>query len=159
MKRYNFIGVIIVVVLMTTLFSCVKEPEEKLPNSNEAIFFNNIDSIVIEKKAGEELEIEVQLTTDTIIDSLLVGYLIDTFGLTTNVKYSDITTVVAETEFLEKENWIKKYNVTVKLPSNVYGVRAFKPFIDGKGDYVRIIFRMVAGSNSYEKQLKVIIEP
>ena len=75
-----------------------------------------------------------------------------------DISYNDIETKVISTGFAEINNK-HIYSASIKLPANAYGIRAFRPFLNNKGDYVRIIFRMEAGSKSYEKQLKVIIEP
>ena len=157
MMNYKFTGVIIVLLLIVGFHSCTK-PVDGFPNSNEAISFSNLDSTTIKKRAGEVLEVNVVLTTDTIIDSLKIGYIIDTLGFTTNISYVDIREETIVTGFEEVNNR-HQYLAKIKLPANAYGIRAFRPYVNNVGDYVRIIFRMEAGSRSYEKQLKVIIEP
>lgn len=159
MKRKNTFLVCFtaVMVLSIALFSC-KKPVDEFPNSDEAISFVGIDSTTIYMKAGEELALDVVLITDTIIDSLKIGYLIDTVGITTNLTYNDIVTESIVTGFPEVNNKFV-YSALIQMPANAYGIRAFRPFKDNIGDYVRVIFRMEAGSRSYEKQLKVIIEP
>ena len=77
----------ICLVAITVLFSC-RKPVDEFPDSSEAISFKGIDSTTIEMKAGEDLELDVILVIDTIIDSLKIGYLIDTLGITTNLTYS-----------------------------------------------------------------------
>lgn len=156
-KNNRIFGIVVIVFVMAFMFSCEKA-EDGFPNSNEAISFENLDSTTIERKAGEELMIDLVLITDTIIDSLKVGYFLDTLGVTTNLTFEDITTLSLSTGFTEVNNK-HQYAVSVKLPANAYGIRPFRPYLNGVGDYVRIIFRMEAGSRSYEKQLKVIIEP
>lgn len=151
----NYIFICLVATIM--LFSC-KKPVDNFPDSSEAISFQGIDSTTIEMKAGEDLDLEVVLVIDTIIDSLKIGYLIDTLGITTNLTYADIETVSLETGF-DEENNKHVYAASIKLPANAYGVRAFRPYVNGVGDYVRIVFRMEAGSRAYEKQLKVIVTP
>ena len=139
------------------LVSCEK-PVDEFPDSSEAISFQGIDSTTLEMKAGEDLEFDVVLVIDEIIDSLKIGYLIDTLGITYNLTYADIETVSLTTGF-EEENNKHVYAATIKLPANAYGVRAFRPYRNNVGDFVRIIFRMEAGTRAYEKQLKVIMEP
>jgi hypothetical protein len=159
MKKFNtfFSLLLLTLSLSYVLFSCKKD-KDTFPDSDEAISFQGIDSTTIEMRAGEELSLDVVLITDTIIDSLKIGYLIDTLGITTNLTYSDIETKVIHTGFAEVNNK-HVYAAKIKLPANAYGIRAFRPFTNNVGDYVRIIFRMEAGSRSYEKQVKVIIEP
>lgn len=157
MMNYKFIGAFLTILIIVNFYSCEKSTEP-FPDSNEAISFSNIDSTTIRKKAGETLEVNVVLITDTIIDTLKIGYFIDTIGLTTNLTYEDIRQESIVTGFDEVDNR-HQYLASIKLPANAYGIRAFRPYANGKGDYVRIIFRMEAGSKSYEKQLKVIIEP
>ena len=157
MMNYKFIGAILAIILIVNFYSC-KKPVEPFPDSNEAISFSNIDSTTLFKNAGETLEVNVVLITDTIIDTLKIGYFIDTIGVTTNITYADIREESIVKGFSEVDNK-HQYLASIKLPSNAYGIRAFRPYKNGVGDYVRIIFRMEAGTKSYEKQLKVIIEP
>ena len=157
MMNKKIIGAISAIILIVVFYSC-KKPVVPFPNSNEAISFSNLDSTTIRKKAGDNLEVNVVLITDKVIDSLKIGYLIDTIGITTNLTFNDVKEIVLETGF-ETENNKQQYLANIKLPSNAYGIRAFRPYVNGVGDYVRIIFRMEAGSTAYEKQLKVIIEP
>jgi len=156
-NKFTFLGVISIILIMLFVLSCEK-PIDEFPNSNEAISFSNIDTTTIKAKAGESLEINVVLITDTIIDSLKIGYLIDTIGITQNITYAEISTKEISTGFDEINNK-HQYLATIKMPSNAYGIRPFRPYIGGIGDYIRIVFRMEAGSKEYEKQLKVIIEP
>lgn len=159
MKNQNIflVCLAIVVSLSITLFSC-KKPVDDFPKSDEAISFLGIDSTTVKVRAGEDLLVDVVLITDTIIDTLRIGYLIDTLGITTNITYNDILTETIITGFPEVNNKYV-YSATIKMPANAYGVRPFRPFRDNIGDFVRVIFRMEAGSRSYEKQLKLIIEP
>lgn len=159
MKQKNILSAcfIIVLALSISLFSC-KKPVDPFPSSDEAISFVGIDSTTIKMKAGEDLILDVVLITDTIIDSLKIGYYIDTLGLTTNLTYNDILTESVVTGFPEVNNKFV-YSAIIKMPANAYGIRAFRPFKENLGDYVRVIFRMEAGSRAYEKQIKVIIEP
>lgn len=157
MKNKRIFGFVIVVFAIVFMVSCEK-PEDTFPNSDEAISFKNIDSTTIERRAGEELLLDVVLITDTIIDSLKIGYFLDTIGITTNLTFEDITTLSLATGFTEINNK-HQYAATIKLPANAYGIRPFRPYVKGVGDFVRIIFRMEAGTRVYEKQLKVIIEP
>lgn len=156
-KNNRIFGIVVIVFAIAFMFSCEK-PEDTFPNSNEAISFENIDSTTIVRKAGEELLIDVVLITDTIIDSLRIGYFLDTLGVTTNLTFEDITTLSLSTGFTEINNK-HQYTASIKLPANAYGIRPFRPYVKGVGDFVRIIFRMEAGTRAYEKQLKVIIEP
>lgn len=156
-KKNRIFGIVVLVLTILFIFSCEK-PEDTFPNFNEAISFKNIDSTTIERKAGEDLLIDLVLITDTIIDSLKVGYFLDTLGITSNLTFEDITTLSFSTGFTEINNK-HQYAATIKLPANAYGIRPFRPYVQGVGDFVRIIFRMEAGTRSYEKQLKVIIEP
>lgn len=157
MMTYKFIGAILAIIIIANFYSCTKSVDD-FPSSNEAISFSNLDSTTIKKRAGESIEINVVLITDTIIDSLKIGYIIDTIGITTNITYADITEESIAIDFPEINNK-HQYLANIKLPANAYGIRAFRPYVQGKGDYVRIIFSMKAGSRVYEKQLKVIIEP
>lgn len=156
-KNNRILGLVVIALAVVFMFSCQKD-EDTFPNSNEAISFLNLDSTTIERRAGEDLLIDVVLITDTIIDSLKVGYFLDTLGVTTNLTFEDITTLSLATAFTEINNK-HQYAATIKLPANAYGIRPFRPYVNGVGDYVRIIFRMEAGTRAYEKQLKVIIEP
>ncbi len=157
MKNNKFF-ILFFTVLTTVFISSCEKPTDEFPNSNEAISFKNLDETTIEVKAGEDLLVNVVLITDTIIDSLKIGYLVDTIGITTNLEYKDVVVEVIHTAFAEVNNK-HEYAATIKMPANAYGIRPFRPFVKGVGDYVRIIFRMEAGSRAYEKQLKVIIEP
>lgn len=154
----NFLVSLIVIIGLVFIINACNKPVDDFPNSNEAISFVGIDSTTIKMKAGEDLVLDVVLITDTIIDSLRIGYLIDTVGITTNITYADIQTESIVHGFTEVNNKFV-YPATIKLPANAFGIRAFRPFKNGVGDYVRIIFRMEAGTKSYEKQVKVIIEP
>ncbi|MFT4644426.1 MAG: hypothetical protein ACI8ZX_000827 [Planctomycetota bacterium] len=156
-KNNRIFEIVVIAFAIVFMFSCEK-PEDTFPNSNEAISFKNIDSATIERKAGEGLLVDVVLITDTIIDSLKIGYFIDTLGITNNLTFDDITTLSLATGFTEVNNKFQ-YAATIKLPANAYGIRPFRPYLNGVGDFVRIIFRMEAGTRAYEKQLKVIIEP
>ena len=159
MNKQNTIlaSFVVVLVLSIALFSCEK-PIDEFPNSNEAISFVGIDSTTVKLRAGEDLILDVVLVTDTIIDSLKIGYFIDTIGITTNLTYTDITTESIVTGFAEVNNKFV-YSAVISMPANAYGIRPFRPYQNNIGDYVRVIFRMEAGSRSYEKQIKVIIEP
>lgn len=159
MKKQNtFLACfIIVLALSITLFSC-KKPVDDFPDSDEAISFIGIDSTTVFLKAGEDLSLDVVLITDTIIDTLRIGYFLDTIGITTNLTYNDILTESIVTSFPEVNNKFV-YSAVIPMPANAYGIRAFRPYKDNIGDFVRVIFRMEAGSRSYEKQIKVIIEP
>ena len=157
MKNNKFF-ILFFTVLITIFITSCEKPVDDFPNSNEAISFKNLDETTIEIKAGEDLLVDVVLITDTIIDSLKIGYIVDTIGITTNLEYKDIVVEVISTSFAELNNK-HEYAATIKMPANAYGIRPFRPFVKGVGDYVRIIFRMEAGSRAYEKQLKVIIEP
>lgn len=159
MKRKNIFNGLILAALVVSLavFSCNK-PTDPFPNTGEAISFEGLDSTTILRNSGETLEFDVILVTDTIIDTLKIGYLIDTIGIVTNLTYADIETESIVTSFDEVNNK-HIYNASIKLPANAYGVRAFRPYKNNVGDFVRIIFRMEAGTRAYEKQLKVIMEP
>ena len=159
MKRKNIFNgfVLAALVVSVAVFSCNK-PADPFPNTSEAISFQGIDSTTIIKKSGETLELDVVLVTDTIIDTLKIGYLIDTLGIITNLTYADINTESIVTGFDEVNNK-HIYSASIKLPANAYGIRAFRPYRNNVGDFVRIIFRMQAGTRAYEKQLKVIMEP
>lgn len=157
MKKNQFIGIFLAIFIIVGIYSC-KKPVDDFPDSNEVISFSNIDTTTIFKQAGEMLEVNVVIVTDTIIDSLKIGYFIDTIGITKNITFKDVNEVSLETGFPEINNK-HQYLANIKLPVNAYGIRAFRPYSNGKGDYVRIIFRVQAGSRVYEKQLKVIIQP
>lgn len=165
-KRNKYLGYIIVLIGLTlTIFSC-KKPVDEFPDTNEPISFIGIDSSTIRMKAGQELELDVVLVTDAIIETLKIGYLIDTVGITYNITYADIKKQLVVKKFKDESNKYV-YSASLKLPANAYGLRAFKPYKNNKGDYVRMIFRMETKANpkakikakSYEKQLKIIMEP
>lgn len=159
MKINNkFLVPLLVITGLLFIVNACNKPEDDFPKSKEAISFLGIDSTTIRMKAGEVLDLDVVLITDIKIDSIKVGYLIDTIGITTNISYADTKTEVLVHGFTEVNNKFV-HPVSIKLPANAYGIRAFRPFKNNVGDYVRIIFRMEAGTKTYEKQVKVIIEP
>ncbi len=156
-NRFNFLWILIAFLGMLISTSCEKQIDP-FPNSSEAISFSNIDTTTITAKAGEIIEINVVLITDTVIDKLQVGYFLDTVGITHNITYLDIKTELVNTGFDEINNK-HQYLAKLQMPSNAYGIRPFRPFLNNVGDYTRLIFRMEAGSKEFEKQLKVIMTP
>lgn len=159
MKRHTLLSnLLFLATLSIVLFSCTKDDENPFPATNEAISFLNIDSAVVKAKAGSTLKVDVVLVTDKPIDSIKAAYFIDTLGVKENLTYAETETQLLATALDTVTNKIV-YSASLKMPADAYGVRAFRPYLNNTGDYVRVVFRMEATPRVYEKQLKVIIEP
>ncbi|MGB1248010.1 MAG: hypothetical protein ACPG4Z_03935 [Chitinophagales bacterium] len=158
-SRKYYVLIFIALVSVSLFYSC-KDDDPERPVVLEEITFQVPDSSTIIQAAGTPIDITLMLTTENAIDTLRAGYVIDTSGIYQNIAFAAIDTVVLTTGF-DTESNIQQYTGQIMLPSDAYGVRPFRsynPANTDTADVVRIVFRMEAGFDSYEKQLKVFIE-
>jgi hypothetical protein len=169
MKLAQFpIKYVVLMLLMSVLvFSCKKEDEGDPYPSNEAINLLSPDTTVLFAQAGSVFDFSVYIVIDKPVDTIRVGYAVDTLMSTNIMPFNMVDTVVLVSGFAEVNNK-QLFSGSFQLPDSVINVRAFRPyqpaqptpvFIPAVYDAVRVVLKVEAtGNRNYEKYLKVIIE-
>lgn len=147
------------------MVSCSNDDDET-PFYNEPINILTPDSTTVVAPAGSTFNFSLYLATDVPIDTLRVGYLIDTAKINTSIPFSIVDTVVISSGFDDINN-VQTFSGSFTLPDSVTNIRAFRPYVPAQQnpvfvaeqyDAVRVVFRMEATGKTFEKQMKVIIQ-
>jgi hypothetical protein len=148
------------------IFSCNKDDDGDPYPSNEAINLLTPDSTVVFAQAGSVFDFSVYIVIDRPVDTIRVGYSVDTLMSTSIMPFNLVDTVVLSSGFAEVNNK-QLFSGSIQLPDSVPNVRAFRPyqpsqptpvFIPAVYDAIRVVLKVEAGNRTYEKYLKVIIE-
>lgn len=142
--KYRLSILLLLTLLIGFVASCKKD-DPPTPIT-EPMTFVTPDTNRIRAQPLEVINLELQLTTDRIIDTLRGGFHIDT----TNSNFDaavDPTTSFLTTGFGPDSNNIETWTGTYTLPHDT---------IVGNGDVIRLLFTMEARNNlTYQKILRI----
>jgi hypothetical protein len=152
-------------VISFVLVSCSKTDDDSI-STNEPINILQPDTNVVIAQAGSTFNFSLYLATDVIIDTVRVGYIIDTVIINQSTPFSLVDTVVLNTGFDTKNN-VQTFQSSFVLPSQAFPDRPFRPympaqqnpiFVAAQYDALRVVFRVEASGKTFEKQMKIIIQ-
>lgn len=118
---------------------------------DEAIYFVSPDTTSITRTVNDVIEVDAYFSLDSVIDSVFVGYQIDTTGMPPmNLSLSDLDEVTERIGFSSPRN---QHQLQFSLPIPSSG--SSNPVVPG--DVVRFVFAVQSGNLIVTKTLRVDI--
>ena len=136
-------------LLMSLFVACVDDDVVFTPD--EAIYFVSPDTTSITRTVNDIIEVDVYFSLDSVIDSVFVGYQIDTSNQPPmNLSLSDLDEITERIGFSSSRN---QHRLQFSLPIPSDG--SLNSVVSG--DIVRFVFAVKSGNLIVTKTLRVDI--